>query len=845
MKSHKQIRTTIVPWAIVLAMAALSRGQEPKEEVDTDAKPLPQGVVARIVPEDRERVAAVRGLAASADGSQIAVFDPTRDDAELTILDGQTGKTLATIERTGASVVQQVAFSRDGRFAAATQAQRGLLHWNMANPKSRLELTLANPGRYVAAASSSAELGALGELTGEITVGPLVSPEIGVFSHIKQWQAHSGAVTELRFSADGKRLASCGRDRSVAVWEPHTGKQLFKQTFERKPLDCLALSADGGKVALVVDGELQVWDVNESEKLIGGEVAGDPVTAIEFTADGRSIAVGDGAGMLRTYDAATLKLARETTAHQSPVTALLASPLENTVVSGGDDSIVHAWDAATLEKRRSFYPNRSPIVDLAFSADGKRLAAATERLGGWCWDFDNPGKPLVGGWGINLRLLTVGFANQGNDLAKITDRRLYLRASVGPRRPEAPRTLPPKRGPVQYFEPRSLPTSAANGLAFSPDGRFVVASIGEGIGRWEVTTAVLRDVFPIEPNIRHAMAISPDGRWMAAGGAEIALWDLNAKKLIARLGPQETGQVLSLAFSPDSQRLAAGGPSECRVWNLATRRTTASIPTGMVKLGNLGFTADGFCLVTLSPPTVSDPGITLDSLLEGQKRVAVWEIVSGGLRYELPHPPGLASGFLADDQTTIYTGSTDGTIHRWNLAALLDEAEKPASEPASIDQLWRDLASQDARVAYRAIRGLAALGQQAVTHLANSLESAGASDADLDELIADLASPRAQAQREASKRLRSAGATAVPKLQKALAANPSPTVRARLELLLAAPVDGPSRELIRAVRAVQALARIDTDAARQTLVRLTDGPEGAPVSDAARAALAARKQANK
>jgi hypothetical protein len=90
--------------------------------------------------------------------------------------------------------------------------------------------------------------------------------------------------------------------------------------------------------------------------------------------------------------------------------------------------------------------------------------------------------------------------------------------------------------------------------------------------------------------------------------------------------------------------------------------------------------------------------------------------------------------------------------------------------------------------------------------------------------------------------LRRAGSIATAKLQQALAANPSPALRSRLEMLLAAPVDNPSNEQIRGVRAVQVLARVGTDKARETLKQLAAGPEGAPLTEAAQAALTAHSR---
>src|SRR5258708_22120554 len=39
-------------------------------------------------------------------------------------------------------------------------------------------------------------------------------------------QGHQGAVESLRVSADGRRLASCGDDNTIQVWDVESGEHL-------------------------------------------------------------------------------------------------------------------------------------------------------------------------------------------------------------------------------------------------------------------------------------------------------------------------------------------------------------------------------------------------------------------------------------------------------------------------------------------------------------------------------------------------------------------------------------------------------------------------------------------
>src|SRR5437868_1355385 len=69
---------------------------------------------------------------------------------------------------------------------------------------------------------------------------------------------HGGPVVALAFAADGKTLASVGRDHTIRLWEANTGRPL--RTLKHRA-DTIAISPDGRTLAAVgLDGRLQFWD---------------------------------------------------------------------------------------------------------------------------------------------------------------------------------------------------------------------------------------------------------------------------------------------------------------------------------------------------------------------------------------------------------------------------------------------------------------------------------------------------------------------------------------------------------------------------------------------------------
>src|SRR5262249_45147017 len=117
-------------------------------------------------------------------------------------------------------------------------------------------------------------------------------------------------------------------------------------------------------------------------------------------------------------------------------------------------------------------------------------------------------------------------------------------------------------------------TEAVYGIAFTPDGRFVVTGSGDRtIKVWETAAGKELKTFagPAgHPNLVTAVAASPDGSLIASCGSDntAKVWDLPSNTTLRTVA--KTPGVTAVAASPDGKTLA-GGSKEGIVylWNSA------------------------------------------------------------------------------------------------------------------------------------------------------------------------------------------------------------------------------------------------------------------------------------
>ena len=84
---------------------------------------------------------------------------------------------------------------------------------------------------------------------------------------LRRLQGHRSTVTDLAYSPDGLRLASCSGDRRIGVWDAQTGALLRTMTGHRAAVSQVAFVGNNRLVSLGEDGTILVWHVEFGTQL--------------------------------------------------------------------------------------------------------------------------------------------------------------------------------------------------------------------------------------------------------------------------------------------------------------------------------------------------------------------------------------------------------------------------------------------------------------------------------------------------------------------------------------------------------------------------------------------------
>jgi WD40 repeat protein len=494
---------------------------------------------------------------------------------------------------------------------------------------------------------------------------------------------HTSSIQALALSSDGRWVASGGYDKTVIVWNAATGEERWRLTGYSDTIIVLAFSLDGRRLASAsAGGQVKIWDVQTGVSSYSANMH-SAVRAIAFSNDGQLWAAGVDAvkegttAKLEIRNATSGNLIRSISTPWDLVTTLAIKPEGLLVASGGigegeeEEGSVQIWNITSGELVKAY-----PVIANAFSRNGRFMARI---------DYLKDPKRIV------VSDLTTGqqkqafaasnpgavfFDSDGQEVAVTDPMKSELKIWSVTTGAEI-KTLPADR---------SIGMLGLNIAAFNGDGKTVVAAPypGNSIKMWDLATGSELRKFEGQSPVQ-GLAVTPNARWLVVSSQlGVNLWDVASEKRVANLSH---GPVDFLILSSDGRWLATNpgvqfSGETLRIWDMKGQTPAADFTFGKggTPIRAMAFVPPGSPLTSLGPfsrswefaaddgkhaiwsgssPMVSSPDQKLLVAQSGMGgNLDVWDMVSGRKLATLSaHTMGVSTlSFSPDGRLLVTTG---------------------------------------------------------------------------------------------------------------------------------------------------------------------------------------------
>lgn len=328
---------------------------------------------------------------------------------------------------------------------------------------------------------------------------------------LAQLQRHQGVVRQIAFRKDGLQIATGGADRSIQFWNLDASgcnaTPLIDEPGPQSQVQAVALSADGLLATLHSEGRLSLWDFEsfELQQAIGTRptvvsiAAGPPGNWAAGSFDG-SISLGS------VFAKQTIK---RWSAHEASARLLAFKPDgAQLATSAGIDGTVKLWSSETGEPL-FIIPQAAKhctVEAIAFHPTEGVLAVA-----GIDWAGSSDSEGIVALWNLATHKLDrvldggasrIAFSADGKFLAAVSTFRSIFIWDVD--------------AGVMIQELTGLEMTT-NAIAFDPAGRYLASGSDDcGLRVWDVNNWHLLATFDLETPVKD-LAFGPDGHFIITG----------------------------------------------------------------------------------------------------------------------------------------------------------------------------------------------------------------------------------------------------------------------------------------------------------------------------------------
>jgi WD40 repeat protein/serine/threonine protein kinase len=326
------------------------------------------------------RAAIIKQLAWTPDGQRLAVL-PWGEALE--VWDAASGKPQRVIHGDHS----RATFSPDGRRLITGGHDQVVKIWDftsdplphrwMGHPTGAIisDMAFSADGKQLAITAGGATSYAQSQSDFMLRLVDMASRQV-----TKQFRGHTGWLTGVAFSPNGKQLVTSSEDKTLKIWDIDREEVVRTLEGHEDAVTCVKFNNDGSRVASAgKDRSVRIWDADRGKPIHIMMGHDETVRSILFQPGSRVLASADAGGAIRLWDSGTGRQLAEWSGHQGPVNELSFATKE-LLVSCGDDARIRCWEMSSLlagefEPFRTLDAHSQATVSVCATPDGKRLAS--------------------------------------------------------------------------------------------------------------------------------------------------------------------------------------------------------------------------------------------------------------------------------------------------------------------------------------------------------------------------------------------------------------------------------------------------------------------------------------
>ena len=373
----------------------------------------------------------------------------------------------------------------------------------------------------------------------------------------------NATVESIAISPDGETIASVSFDEDcpLKLWDSNNGYPIYTFWPGEESLRCVAFSPDG-KTLVTAGSYLQVWDMDNKECSLHTESPSrSEIDDLAFSPDGESLAVAseDSLYILNMVSGCFFKALPHP---GGMIRSVAFSPKGNQMASCSERKIV-VWNTRDWHVQRIIRMQDEAAWTAVFSPDGESIAVGMDDNTVRIRNVDSGQESFVikpASTSANT-VISVDYSPDGQSLVFSAGKDIHLWRLDG-----ESQVFTGHEGEVLK-------------VAFSRDGRRIVsASSDHTIRIWNVSSSWKMQTLTDQTGLSgeqsgrsQSVAFHPDGRTIVAGlGDRLVQWNAETGEVLHSY-TGHSAAVTSFVFTPDGRRLfSSGNDGYLRTWDTST-----------------------------------------------------------------------------------------------------------------------------------------------------------------------------------------------------------------------------------------------------------------------------------